>query len=103
MKQSSNKQRRGERICRILDISPETLINGHAVEILGRSLVKIRGGGAILLYTENEIRVALQYKREYVSILGESLSCSSYNRGTLGIEGKIDSVCFGRTERGERR
>lgn len=93
--QISNKLSRREKICRMLDITPEAFAHGHAIEILGKSAVKIRGGGAILLYTPNEIRVALPQKNEYVSVLGESLSCSSYNRGILGVDGVISSVCFG--------
>lgn len=83
-----------ERISRMLDISPEAFPHGHAIEILGRSLVKIRGGGSILLYTPEEIRIDLPRKNEYLAIRGDSLSCSSYNRGALGIEGNILSVSF---------
>lgn len=86
---------RRERLCRMLDISPEALIGGHAVEIEGRSFVKIRGGGSILLYTPTEIRVSLRKKNEFVSVCGKDLSCSTYNRGALGVEGLIDSVSFG--------
>ena len=89
----------GERVCRLLDISPEILPHGHAVEILGRSLLKIRGGGAILLYTPREIRIALPKKNEYICIKGDSLSCASYNRGALGVEGSIDSVRFDKTDK----
>ena len=85
---------RRERLCRMLDISPESLIGGSAIEIEGRSFVKIRGGGAILLYTPEEIRISLK-KGEFISICGTDLSCSTYNRGALGIEGIIDSVSFG--------
>ena len=84
----------GERLCRILDISPEALPHGHAVEIFGKSLVKIRGGGAILLYTPEEIRISLLKGKEYISVKGACLSCSSYNRGALGVEGVISSVSF---------
>ena len=92
---------RAERLCRMLDISPEVLPSVPAIEILGRSLVKIRGGGAILLYTPSEIRIALP-KGEYVSLKGEELCCTSYNRGVLGVEGVIGSVSFERCESGSR-
>ena len=85
---------RRERLCRMLDISPESLIGGYAIEIEGRSFVKIRGGGSILLYTPDEIRVALS-RGEFISVCGSSLSCSTYNRGALGVEGIICSVSFG--------
>ena len=89
---------RRERLCRMLDISPESLIGGYAVEIEGRCFVKIRGGGSILLYTPTEIRVSLSKKREFISVCGSELSCSTYNRGALGVEGTIDSVSFGETK-----
>jgi hypothetical protein len=103
MKKDDLKTRssRGERICRLLDISPEVLPRTPAVEILGRSLIKIRGGGPILLYTPSEIRIALP-KNEYISLVGEGLCCSSYNRGVLGVEGVIDSVSFEKCEKGGR-
>jgi hypothetical protein len=102
MKSHTEKPRAIERVCRLLDISPEAMPHGHAVEILGRSLVKIRGAKKILLYTDTEIRVSLPHKKEFISVRGASLSCSSYNRGILGIDGVIDSVSFCRTEKGER-
>ena len=55
----------------MLDISPESLIGGYAVEIEGRCFVKIRGGGSILLYTPTEIRVSLSKKREFISVCAE--------------------------------
>ena len=96
MKKDRSRQTipKSERICRILDISPETLPHGHAVEILGKSLVRVRGGGSILLYTPEEIRIDIPKGKEYLSVKGEELSCSSYNRGALGIEGVIRSVSF---------
>ncbi len=88
---------RRERLCRMLDIPSESLIGGYAVEIEGRSFVKIRGGGSILLYTPDEIRIALR-KGEFISVFGKDLSCSTYNKGALGVEGIIDSVSFGGTK-----
>ena len=93
------KDTRRERLCRLLDISPEAFPSGHAVEIEGKSFVKIRGGRAILLYTPDEIRVSLAQKDEFISVRGSSLSCSSYNRGALGVEGEIESVSFGQVSR----
>ena len=94
MKPYREKPRKIEAVCRLLDISPEAFPHGYAVEILGRTLLKIRGGKKILLYTDTEIRISLPQKNEYISVCGGSLSCSSYNRGTLGIEGRIDSVAY---------
>ena len=89
---------RRERLCRLLDLSPEAFSFGHAIEIQGRGFVKIRGGGAILLYTPEEIRISLDRRGNLVSVRGSGLSCAAYNKGALGIEGCIDSVSFGREE-----
>ncbi len=85
---------KSERLCRMLDISPEAFAHGYSVEILGRTFVKVRGGGSILLYTPEEIKIELPHGHEYLSVKGACLSCSSYNRGALGIEGRISSVSF---------
>ena len=89
---------RRERLCRLLDLSPEALSFGQTVEIQGRGFVKIRGGGAILLYTPEEIRIALSRRGDFVSVRGSRLSCAAYNRGALGVEGQIDAVSFGEGE-----
>ena len=102
MKPHTKKPRALERVCSLLDISPESMPHGHAIEILGRSLVKISGAKRILMYTDTEIRISLPRKNEFISVRGASLSCSSYNRGILGINGMIDSVSFCATDKGER-
>lgn len=86
---------RSERLCRMLDVPADTLPFGYSIELQGRCLLKLRGGGKILLYTEEEIRIALpRSKKCALSVKGARLSCSSYNRGTLGIEGRIRSLSF---------
>ena len=83
-----------QRICQALDMPPEILPGLSSVEIHGRSLVKIQGAGAILLYSPEEIRISLRSKGEYVSVKGFSLYCASYNMGAVGVEGRICSVSF---------
>lgn len=83
-----------QRICRALDIPTEILPSTPTVEIHGYGQVKISGGGAILLYSPCEIRIAHRTGEGYMSIRGEGLSCSSYNMGAVGIEGRIRSVSF---------
>lgn len=87
--------RMGEKLCRLLDIPFEALAKGYAVEIEGQTKACIRGGGRIILYTPEEIKVELP-RGNFVSIKGRALSCSSYNRGLLGIEGYICSVEYRR-------
>ena len=81
-----------ERICRALDIEPDALPNSSLVEIRGRSAVSISGGGKILTYTDEEIRVAS--KKGAISIIGRHLICSSFCVGKIRIEGRIKSVKF---------
>ena len=91
---NNDKSPLSERICHALDIPCETLPSKSYIEIHGRSLIKIVGGGAILLYSPSEIRVALRKKDGYLCVKGVSLCCSSYNMGAIGIEGRIISVSF---------
>lgn len=86
---------KSERLCRLLDIPTDALPFGYSMEIQGRALLKLRGGGKILLYTPEEIRISLPRASGCtLSIKGSHLSCVSYNRGALGIEGCILSVNF---------
>ena len=81
-----------QRLCRVLDLSPDCLPGEGLVEIRGRNSVMIRGGGKILIYTSEEIRIAL--KRGSLRIVGRDLSCTSYHVEAVGVEGLIDRVCF---------
>lgn len=95
---------KNERLCRLLDIPTDSLPFGYSMEIQGRSLLKLRGGGRITLYTPDEIRVALPRASGCtLSVKGARLSCVSYNKGTLGIEGCILSVSFESTDRSEAK
>ena len=82
------------RICRALDLPPDVMPRCASLELHGRELMKIHGGGRILLYTDSEIRVALRADADFISVKGEGLSCVFYNRGAVGIEGKIVSFAF---------
>ncbi len=88
------KQSLKAKICHALDLSPEIFPKSSLIELHGDSLVKIQNGGRFLLYTPTEIRLRLRGKRGCLCILGEELSCSSYNRGAVGIEGKILTLSF---------
>ena len=95
---------KNERLCRLLDIPTDSLPFGYSMEIQGRSLLKLRGGGRITLYTPDEIRVALPRASGCtLSVKGARLSCVSYNKGTLGLEGCILSVSFESTDRSEAK
>lgn len=92
-----------ERICRALDLPADVLPRHTTVEIHGRSSVKICGGGAILLYSPSEIRIALRAERGWVSVKGTSLCCNSYNSGAVGIDGRVCSVSFESEEHDEKK
>ena len=83
-----------ERLCHALDIPCEALPGKSYIEIHGKSELKLVGGGAILFYSPNEIRIALGSRDEYLSVKGCALRCSSYNMGAVGIEGRILSIAF---------
>lgn len=87
-----------ERLCRALEIPIDALPHRTLVELYGRSGARICGGGAILLYSPHEIRVAMPDREGYVSVKGRGLTCSSYNMGAVGIEGRICSVDFGESD-----
>lgn len=99
---SKDKSTISERVCRALDIPPDLLPRRTNIEIHGRSSVKICGGGAILLYSPEEIRIALRGEEGWVSVKGIALRCNSYNVGAVGVDGRICSVSFESEARNEK-
>ena len=89
---SENKESVRERLTRRLDLPPDLFGGEGMVEIRGRGAVTVRGGGRILRYTPEEIRILLP--RCVLSIRGEDLVCTSYYRGAVGIDGRIGGVTF---------
>ena len=81
-----------ERVNRALDIPPDVFGGESLIELRGRNSVSIGGGGRILLYTPEEIRIEL--KRGCVSIVGKRLGCTSYHAGSVGIDGYICEIRF---------
>ena len=97
----SKKPKLIERVCRAIDIVPESISHTPYIELHGKTLLKIRDGGKILLYSETLIKIALPNTKETLSVIGEELSCSFYNLGAIGIEGRIDTITFLDTKKGE--
>lgn len=83
-----------ERVCRSLDILPESVSNTPYIELHGKSLLKIRNGGRILHYSPKIIKIALPHTKNTLSVIGNDLSCAYYNLGAIGIEGNIETVSF---------
>ena len=92
-----------ERVCRAIDIVPEAVSNTPYIELHGRTLLKIRNGGKILLYTPTLIKIALPNTRDTLSVCGKELSCSFFNMGAIGIEGEILTVTYLDTPRDEEK
>ncbi len=92
--QSKYKKQMSQRILKLLDLPPEAMPRRSVIELHGDSFLKIEGGGAILLYTEDEIRIALRNGKKTLCVRGCGLSCSSYNMGNLGIDGEIRELAF---------
>ncbi len=83
-----------ERVCRAIDIVPEAVSHTPYVELHGRTLLKIRDGGKILLYSHELIKISLPHTKDVLSVCGKGLSCSFYNMGAIGIEGEILTVTY---------
>lgn len=90
---SSDRAGVRERLCRALDIPPNTLPSTADVLIRGRNSVYIENGGRILAYTPECIEVRLP--KGSVRIDGKRLVCAAYRRGALRIDGHVLSVSFG--------
>lgn len=83
-----------ERICKAIDVPPESLSHTPRIELHGRTVIKIQDGGKILLYTHEKIKIALPRCDDVLCVTGESLTCSFYNLGAVGIEGIINAISF---------
>ena len=90
MKDKNEKLR--EKVCRALDITPDVFPKETLVEIRGRGAVTVRGGGAIRVYNDDIIKLAI--RGGSLAIRGEGLCCSSYCRGSVTVEGRVSSVSF---------
>ena len=91
------RPRLSERLYRALDIQPDALPSSTLIELRGRNLLTVRGGGKITSYTQSEIRIAV--KGGELKIVGERLFCAAYHRGAAVIDGEIRGLEF--TEGGE--
>ena len=94
--QKNEKESFREKLFRKLDVEPDVLPGGTLVEIRDRFVITVRGGGKILAYTPEEIRIELGGSELCVS--GERLVCISYYPGAVGIEGRINGVKFAEGE-----
>ncbi len=87
-------------VCSILGIERES--KGCLLEIHSRNKIYLEGTGRIKLYTRDEIKIYLPTERRFLSVKGNALSCSAYNKGALCIVGEIFSVSFEEREGGQK-
>jgi len=81
-----------DRVRKALDIPPDVFPKETLIELRGRGAVTVKGGGAIRVYNDDIIKLAV--KGGTVCVKGEGLSCSSYCRGAVTVEGRISAVVF---------
>lgn len=85
------KTRMGDKIKRALEFG-EIVGSSDTLDMRGYDDLTVRGCGAILLYSQSEIRLSLS---SYVlTIRGEGLYCASYFSGAVRIEGEICALEF---------
>ena len=101
-KNNSAKERAGfmERIGRELDIDCDMICRGFGVEMRGRTRAEICGARRILIYTDSQISFVTP--EGIFSVLGKHLSCVSYKRGTVIVEGRLTHMGFEIGENDER-
>ena len=80
-----------EKMVKGLDLPPD-LFGGGRIELRGRNELTVQGGGKILLYTPEEIRI--EFDGGVLSVRGRRLSCISYYVGAVGMEGYISGLSF---------
>ena len=68
------------------------ILGGVSVELRGRGAMIVRGCGKICEYLPQSIR--LKTDDGEISVRGRELVCTSYRIGSVGIEGRIDSISF---------
>lgn len=75
-----------------LDLPPDILTGGMRIELRGRNLLTVFGCRRILTYTTTCIR--LEMKDTVLAVYGQRLGCTSYLAGAVGMDGRIDRLCF---------
>ena len=98
MKKKSGEQAKASRISlkerasRVLDVPADVFPKTVSTYMRGSCCAEILGSGLIICYTDKEIR--LDTPEGELCIKGERLFCSSYRRGAVTVQGKINSIGF---------
>ena len=93
--------RRGEWLCRRLDIPCDVLPHGSLLTLRGRGQLSFEGGEKIIEYKRE--RISVEVGSSVLKIEGSGLECVSYSRGRMAVEGVIDSISFEDKKRGEKK
>ncbi len=75
-----------------LDVPSDILSGGLRIELRGRHTLLVHGCRKILQYTSEEMRLAM--RGCVLCVTGERLICHTYLAGAVGVEGKINGICF---------
>lgn len=81
-----------EKVCKTLEIMPDTLPGEGLIELRGRNYMRIHGEGTFILYTPERIKIKM--RRDFLIIEGSRLCCISYYTNAIGIEGMISGFYF---------
>lgn len=84
-----NEKKQDGRFRRALGLD-ELISDSDHLELRGQNELTVRGCGAILYYSEREIKLSM--KKYILKIFGEELYCVSYLAGAVQIDGRIDSL-----------
>lgn len=81
-----------EAAARYFDLPPDVISGGLTLEMRGRRELLVGGCEGILTYSEEYIKLAL--RREILEVFGEGMSFTTYYGTSVGINGRIDRICF---------
>ena len=81
-----------ERIARLCGFPSDAvgISDGFTAELRGQSEVRIGGCQRIVYYRPD--RITMQTRDGEWTVSGQGLTCTAYDCGSLGIEGRIDGV-----------
>ena len=99
-KQEKRKKRLYERAAELFGLPSDAvgLSDGFMAEMRGRCGVTVRGCRRILSYSEEAVTLLTRDGR--VTVKGAGLTCATYYRGAIGIDGRIDALTFEETPSG---
>ncbi len=80
------------RLCARLDIPADLTAGGLRLDLRGRRNLTVHGCRRILSVSPTAVCLALP--AETLTVCGEGLICTAYLAGAVGVEGRIDTLCF---------